>query len=137
MHTCKRDRNADSFGNLRISLLAWRGKEIGNDRNLNLCMDNDYICLRDGSVQIPIPELLLITVIFRFNETGFLTLTEHGMREIGGCQLRNFHPHSKETDREQNHSFLFHLVANYRYHTDFFTPHTSVYDVCRRRLYFG
>ena len=41
---------------------------------------------------------------FRFNETGYLTLTDAGMEEIGKCTQENFHPHSKELKRERENA---------------------------------
>ena len=54
--------------------------------------------------QIPVHQILffkllliLLSLMSRFNETGYLTLTETGMEDIGKCTQENFHPHSKES----------------------------------------
>jgi len=41
-------------------------------------------------------EFIAIVCSIKFNETGYLSLTDHGMKEIGECRQENFHPHSKE-----------------------------------------
>jgi len=43
-----------------------------------------------------LPEALAIVCSIKFDKTGFLSLTEAGLQEIGRCDQVNFHPHSKE-----------------------------------------
>jgi len=43
-----------------------------------------------------LPEALAIVCSIKDGVVGNLRLTEAGMSEIGGCNLTNFHPHSKE-----------------------------------------
>jgi len=43
-----------------------------------------------------LPEALAIVCSIKFDKTGFLSLTEAGLQEIGRCDKVNFHPHSKE-----------------------------------------
>jgi len=43
-----------------------------------------------------LPEALAIVCSIKFDKTGFLSLTEAGLQEIGKCDQVNFHPHSKE-----------------------------------------
>jgi len=43
-----------------------------------------------------LPEAVAIVCSIKFNKTGFLSLTEAGLQEIGRCDQVNFHPHSKE-----------------------------------------
>ena len=43
-----------------------------------------------------LPEAVAIVCSIKFDKTGFLSLTEAGMQEIGRCDQVNFHPHSKE-----------------------------------------
>jgi proteasome lid subunit RPN8/RPN11 len=53
-------------------------------------MHNHYV------YQKMLPEVIAIVCSNKFRKTGILTLTEQGMREIGSCQLRDFHPHTKD-----------------------------------------
>jgi len=52
-----------------------------------------------------LPEALAIVCSIKFDKTGFLSLTEAGLQEIGRCDQVNFHPHSKEPPlfEEANH----------------------------------
>lgn len=74
-----------------IILLGWIHTHPAYDVFLSsVDMHNQY------EYQNMLPEVLAIVCSIKCNETGFLSLTDHGMQEIGSCQLKNFHPHSKD-----------------------------------------
>uniref|UniRef100_A0A8C1MQL6 STAM binding protein b n=1 Tax=Cyprinus carpio TaxID=7962 RepID=A0A8C1MQL6_CYPCA len=43
-----------------------------------------------------LPESIAIVCSPKFNETGYLRLTDYGMEEISTCTQKGFHPHPKE-----------------------------------------
>uniref|UniRef100_A0A674B2E8 STAM binding protein like 1 n=1 Tax=Salmo trutta TaxID=8032 RepID=A0A674B2E8_SALTR len=49
-----------------------------------------------GSYQLMLPEAIAIVCSPKHNDTGVFRLTSSGMREVAGCRLKGFHPHSKD-----------------------------------------
>ncbi|KAM8973253.1 STAM-binding protein [Pelodytes ibericus] len=48
------------------------------------------------SYQMMLPESIAIVCSPKFHETGFFKLTDYGMKEIGDCREKGFHPHCKD-----------------------------------------
>ncbi|XP_018109746.1 STAM binding protein S homeolog isoform X2 [Xenopus laevis] len=48
------------------------------------------------SYQMMLPESIAIVCSPKFQETGFFKLTDYGMKEIGECRQKGFHPHCKD-----------------------------------------
>lgn len=49
-----------------------------------------------SSYQLMLPEAIAIVCSPKHNDTGVFRLTSAGMREVAGCRLKGFHPHSKD-----------------------------------------
>uniref|UniRef100_A0A8C5PE83 STAM binding protein n=1 Tax=Leptobrachium leishanense TaxID=445787 RepID=A0A8C5PE83_9ANUR len=48
------------------------------------------------SYQMMLPESIAIVCSPKFQETGFFKLTEYGLKEVGECREKGFHPHCKD-----------------------------------------
>lgn len=48
------------------------------------------------SYQMMLPESIAIVSSPKFNETGFFRLTDYGMKEVGECRQKGFHPHCRD-----------------------------------------
>ncbi|KAM9311282.1 STAM-binding protein [Gastrophryne carolinensis] len=48
------------------------------------------------SYQMMLPESIAIVCSPKFQETGIFKLTDYGMKEIGDCRQKGFHPHCKD-----------------------------------------
>ncbi|CAI9558868.1 unnamed protein product [Staurois parvus] len=48
------------------------------------------------SYQMMLPESIAIVCSPKFNETGIFRLTDYGMKEVGECRQKGFHPHCKD-----------------------------------------
>nr|DBA32124.1 TPA: hypothetical protein GDO54_007867 [Pyxicephalus adspersus] len=48
------------------------------------------------SYQMMLPESIAIVCSPKFQETGIFKLTDYGMKEIGECRQKGFHPHCKD-----------------------------------------
>jgi len=80
----------DTYDREDIILVGWIHTHPAYDVFLSsVDMHNQY------EYQNMLPEFVGIVCSIKFNQTGCLTLTDHGMSEIGACNLDNFHPHSK------------------------------------------
>ncbi|XP_018418766.1 PREDICTED: STAM-binding protein [Nanorana parkeri] len=48
------------------------------------------------SYQMMLPESIAIVCSPKFQETGIFKLTDYGMKEVGECRQKGFHPHCKD-----------------------------------------
>ncbi|XP_040202001.1 STAM-binding protein isoform X1 [Rana temporaria] len=48
------------------------------------------------SYQMMLPESIAIVSSPKFNETGIFRLTDYGMKEVGECRQKGFHPHCRD-----------------------------------------
>jgi len=80
----------DTYDNEDIILVGWIHTHPAYDVFLSsVDMHNQY------EYQNMLDEFVAVVCSIKFNETGYLSLTEEGMQEIGKCSQTNFHPHSK------------------------------------------
>ncbi|TRY96788.1 hypothetical protein DNTS_033816, partial [Danionella cerebrum] len=49
-----------------------------------------------SSYQLMLPEAIAIVCAPKHNDTGVFRLTSTGMKDVAGCRLKGFHPHSKD-----------------------------------------
>jgi STAM-binding protein len=80
----------DAYDSEDIILVGWIHTHPAYDVFLSsVDMHNQY------EYQNMLSEFVAIVCSIKFNETGYLTLTDAGMEDIGKCTQENFHPHSK------------------------------------------
>jgi len=80
----------EAYDSEDIILVGWIHTHPAYDVFLSsVDMHNQY------EYQNMLNEFVAIVCSIKFNETGYLTLTETGMEDIGKCTQENFHPHSK------------------------------------------